>query len=249
MLLAACSHLQNGYNVRVSNRAYLQIWCRELTAETLPRLLHEFLSTVPFSRQRAGFTQLVLRAVDTAEAPVLERDLRAAPADPPGILESLGESLQLDSEVELEAWWDLWVFDPASGLWTEQPQPLVVFCRAPEFEDALWRDAGHFSADLGFEHLFTGHGGLLGNGGSVPVRPPAAPSPRHPAEEEFLRSMSQPEKLREYAGRTRENIRRLQAWMQRIAQSLPLAAERGIVLSSEGEEDFEARLDAIEACE
>jgi len=56
--------------------------------------------------------------------------------------------------------------------------------------------------------------------------------------------MSQPEALREYAARTRENIHRLQAWVGRIAKALPLDR---FALGSEGEEDFEARLEAIEA--
>ena len=228
----------------MSNRAYLKVWCREVSPTSLAPLLLDFLSTVPFSRTRPGFTQLVVRAVETAEAPILERDLRAAPAQPAQILESLGDSLQMDSALELEAWWDLWVFDSASGAWAEQPQRLEILCHAPDFEDGIWRDAGHFSADLGFEHLFTGHAGLLGNGGGPSG---AAAAPQHPAEAEFLRRMADPEALREYAARTRENIRRLQAWMQRIARDLPLAAQHGLSLISEGEEDFEARLDAIEA--
>jgi len=234
---------ENGYNNGVSNRAYLRVWCREVSEATLPGLLLKFLATVPFSRTRPGFTQLVLRAIETAEAPVLERDLRSAPAQPAELIESLGESLQMDSALELEAWWDLWVYDSSSGLWAEQPQRLEIVCHAPDFEEGLYREAGHFSADLGFEHLFTGHAGLLGNGSSAR----AALAPQHPAEEEFLRRMSDAEKLREYAARTRENIRRLQGWMQLIAQDVPLARERGLLLTSEGEEDFEARLDAIEA--
>ena len=224
----------------MSNRAYLKVWCREVTPESLLSLLRGFLQTVPFSRARPGFTQMVLRAIDTAEAPALERDLRSSPASPEEITDSLKEAFQMDSAVELEAWWDLWVLDPASGEWGEQPLRLEIICYAPEFEDEIWRDSGHFNVDLGFEHLFTGHARLLGNGGSSPA------APQHPAEEEFLRRMSQPETLREYAERTRENIRRLQGWVQRIAQALPL--ER-FALSSEGEEDFEARLDAIETAD
>ena len=209
-----------------------------MTPENLPQLIPDFLHTVPFSRTRPGFTQLVLRAVETAEAPLIERDLRAAPFSPADVLESLGTSLEADSCLELEAWWDLWVFDLASGLWTDQPQRLELLCHAPEFEDEIWRESGHFSADLGFEHLFTGHAGLLGNASATPG------APQDPAEAQFLLRMSQPEALREYASRTRENIHRLQEWVQRIAQALPL--ER-FALGSEGEEDFESRLDAIEA--
>ncbi len=237
------SKSRSRYNVRVSNRAYLKVWCREVTPETLPRLLQSFLETVPFSRTRPGFTQLVLRAVETAEAPLLERDLRAAPYAPADVMVALGTSLEPDSSVELEAWWDLWHFDLASGQWAEEPHRLELLCHAPEFEDGIWRDSGHFSADLGFEHLFTGHAGLLGNGGAAPG------APQDPAEARFLMRMSQPEALREYAARTRENIHRLQAWVQRIAEALPIVSPGGIALGSEGEEDFEARLDAIEAAD
>ena len=221
----------------MSNRAYLKVWCREVTPETLAPLLRGFLDTVPFSRTRKGFTSMVLRAIDSAEAPSLERDLRSSPAMPAGVLEDLGESLQMDSSVELTAWWDLWVMDSSSGLWVEQPQRLELLAYAPEFEDGIWRDSGHLGADLGFEHLFTGHSGLLGNGSHAPA------ALDHPAEQEFLRRMADPALLREYAERTRENILRLKAWVQRVVQSLPVDR---FALVSEGEEDFEARLDAIE---
>ncbi|HMD31573.1 MAG TPA: hypothetical protein VKG84_06665, partial [Candidatus Acidoferrales bacterium] len=238
------SKSRSRYNVRVPNRAYLKIWCREVTAETFPKLLLAFLETVPFSLTRRGFTQLALRAIETSETPLMEFDLRAAPATPEGVLELLGESLREDSSVELEAWWDLWVFDAASGEWTSAPQRLELIAYGPEFEDGAWRQTGHFSVDLGFEHMFTGHAGLLGS----PETPGAADSaaPEDPDEADFVRRMSQPDALREYAERTRENIRRLQAWVQQIAQALPLDPGTGIELGSEGEEDFEARLDAIE---
>jgi len=222
----------------VSNRAYLKVWCREESPERLPELVREFLATVPFSRTRPGFTQLVLRAVEMAETPLIERDLRAAPHTAAQIIESLGSSLEPDSSLELEAWWDLWVFDQTSGQWTEEAQRLEILSFAPDFEDQIWREMGHFSVGLGFEHLFTGHAGLLGNAGAAPG------APQDPAEARFLMRMSQPEALREYAARTRENIHRLQAWVGRIAKALPLDR---FALGSEGEEDFEARLEAIEA--
>ena len=225
----------------MSNRAYLKVWCRNVTAESLPEILRTFLDAVPFSATRRGFTSVALRAIETSEAPLIERDLRSAPATPDAIVESLGGSLETDSSVELEAWWDLWVFDTAAGEWRDQPQRLELVFYGPDFEDGLWQDAGHFAADLGFEHLFTGHAGLLGNDGAAPR------SPEDPAEAQFIMRMSRPDALREYAEHTRENIRRLQRWVQKIAEALPLDPGTGIALGSEGEEDFEARLDAIEA--
>jgi hypothetical protein len=146
--------------------------------------------------------------------------------------------LQEDSSIELEAWWDLWVYDASTGAWKEQPQRLELVFNGPEFDEGVWRDAGHFSADLGFEHLFTGHAGLLGTD-----RRDGA-EPQHPLEAEFLARMTRPEALAEYAARTRENIRRLKSWVERVAKSLPV--ER-FALESEGEEDFENRIEEVAA--
>lgn len=220
----------------MSNRAYFRVWCPEITAETLPPRLLGFLDTIPFSRVRPGFTRLTVRAVDSSEAPILERDLRSASAMPREILEEIGGLLELDSSVELEAWWDLWVLNPATAAWKEQPQRLDFAFNAPEFDEGAWRDAGHFCADLGFEHLFTGHGGLLGGDGIHTA------VPMDPAEAEFLTRMSRPEAKAECTVRTRENIRRLRAWAERVAKALPV--ER-FVLESEGEEDFEAKLELV----
>ena len=220
------------------NRAYLKVWCQPIPAERLPELLRNFLGTVPYSQARPGCTQLAVRAVDHTEAPILERDLRAAPASPAEVVEALGGWLEADSSVELEAWWDLWVYELETGAWKEKPQRLEVIFYGREFDEGAWRDAGDFGAELGFEHLFTGHAGLLGGNG----RDRANASAEHPAEAEFLARMAQPGALVEYAARTRENIRRLRAWVERVAKTLPV--ER-FVLESEGEEDFEARLEAV----
>ena len=56
--------------------------------------------------------------------------------------------------------------------------------------------------------------------------------------------MAWPENLERYQRQTRENIRRLQDWVRRIESSLPAEKVR---LWSEGEENFEARLDEIVA--
>jgi hypothetical protein len=91
-------------------------------------------------------------------------------------------------------------------------------------------------ASLGFEHLFTGHAGLLtGENGHVA-------EPQSPEEARFLMRMSQPQNLREYQEKTRENIQQLMGWMRTVEETLPVERVR---LWSEGEENFEARLDEI----
>jgi hypothetical protein len=54
--------------------------------------------------------------------------------------------------------------------------------------------------------------------------------------------MSQPQNLREYQEKTRENIKKLMDWMRSAEEALPVEK---IPLWSEGEENFEARLDEI----
>jgi hypothetical protein len=61
-------------------------------------------------------------------------------------------------------------------------------------------------------------------------------------ERTFRQWMSVPANLKEYHAKTRENIQLLFNWMDSIAQALPVERSE---LSSEGEENFEARLDAI----
>jgi hypothetical protein len=54
--------------------------------------------------------------------------------------------------------------------------------------------------------------------------------------------MSRPENLRTYHEKTRENIRKLYDWMARVESALPVERYR---LWSEGEENFEARMEEI----
>ena len=85
---------------------------------------------------------------------------------------------------------------------------------------------------------FTGHGGLLA--------PAAASNPfgssDHPLEHTFRQWMSASGNLKEYHAKTRENIQQLFTWVEAIEAALPVERNE---LSSEGEENFEARLDAI----
>src|SRR6267378_3645379 len=90
----------------------------------------------------------------------------------------------------------------------------------------------------GFEHFFTGHGGLLAPGAaSNPFN-----SSDHPIEHSFRQWMSASGNLKEYHAKTRENIQQLFHWVEAIERALPVERSE---LWSEGEENFEARLDAI----
>jgi hypothetical protein len=172
-----------------------------------------FLASVPLSEGPLGFTELVVRAVDSTETPIEEYDLRGAVMR-----------------------WDLWIRDVENAGWKKSAERLTIFCNGLQYDGGVFAESGHFMADLGFEHLFTGHAGLLSTE-SVHVA-----EPEHPDEARFLMWMSQPKNLREYQEKTRENIQKLMRWMGAVEQTMPVERVR---LWSEGEENFEARLDEI----
>jgi hypothetical protein len=132
----------------------------------------------------------------------------------------------------------LWSFDIESLKWRHQPEPVTLTCHGLEYDGGLAAEAGHFMADLGLEHFFTGHGGLLA--------PRAASNPfnssDHPLEHTFRQWMSASNNLKEYHAKTRENIQQLFNWVEAVERALPVERSE---LWSEGEENFEARLDAI----
>jgi hypothetical protein len=220
----------------MSNQSYLSVWCKDFPEKHILARLGAFLGTVPFSAARPGFTLLTIRAVDASETPFLEQDLRAVPLHAAGILEIARDHLHSDSCYEVHCCWDLAIFDGAAGISRIEPQPLEIFCHGEDYDDGCWRENGHFEVNFGFEHFFTGHAGLLG------IRQGVCARPQSPEEARFLEAMAWPENLEKYQEQTRENIRKLLAWVRRIEQAVPVERVR---LWSEGEENFEARLEEV----
>lgn len=170
------------------DRAYLSVWCRNPASESMAESLHGLLETVPLSASQPGFASLVIRAVDTAQPPLIEHDLRGQMVTAGELIELARPHLQGDVALEAQAAWDLWTRD-AGGIWRQSPQRLEVLCCGPEFDDALAAEMGHFRADLGLAELFTGEMWRADGAGT--------------AERLAL------EKLR-------ENVRKLFDWMRRI---------------------------------
>ncbi len=220
------------------NQAYLNVWCTDFPEDRIIERFSAFLQTVPFSATHPGFTSLTIRAVDAAEQPILEQDLRAMPLDAAGIIEIAQDHVHGDCSFETSGYWDLAMFDAGNGKSKIEPQPLEILCRGEDYDDALWRQNGHFEVNLGFEHFFTGHARLLGI-----HRGPSAPA-ESPEEARFLEAMAWPDNLEKYRESTRENIRKLLGWLGRIEGAIPV--ER-VQLWSEGEDNFEARLEEIAA--
>lgn len=218
------------------NRAYASVWIQDFNESNMLAHFEHFLASVPLSAGPLGFTELTVRAVDAAETPVEEFDLRGQVMTPAEIVDLVREHHSSDVAYEVSARWDLWIREMETASWKKKPEKLELSCYGPEYDNGVSGESGHFLADLGFEHLFTGHAGLL-----TPESTRVA-QPQHPDEARFLMWMSQPQNLREYQEKTRENIEKLMGWMRVVEETMPVERVR---LWSEGEENFEARLDEI----
>jgi hypothetical protein len=222
----------------MANRAYLRVWTRDISETALIAQFARFLATVPLSASEPEFKELVAQPIDATETPLAEWDLKGQGYGAPEVAALAAQHLSTDSAYIAKAKWDLWSFDIESLKWMHKPEPLVLTCHGPEYDGGVATSEGHFIADLGFEHFFTGHGGLLAPGSaSNPFE-----SSDHPLEHTFRQWMSTPGNLKEYHAKTRANIQQLFSWVESIERALPVVRSQ---VWSEGEQNFEARLDAI----
>ena len=222
----------------MANRAYLRVWTRDFSEQTMIAEFARFLTTAPVSEPPHGFQSLSVQPVDYTEPSEVEWDLHEGGFGPPEIAALAMQHFNTDTAYIVEARWNLWNFDAETLKWEDAPRPLTLICHGAGFGGGEAAAEGHFVADLGFEHLFTGHAGLLAPGAASN---PFASSD-HPVEKRFRAWMGSSENLKQYHQRTRENIQTLFGWVEAVQAALPV--DRSI-LWSEGEENFEARLDAI----
>ena len=211
------------------------VWCLDFPEDKMPERLAAFLGTIPFSEKLPGFTSLTIRAVDPAEPPVFEEDLRTLSLDADRVIEMTSGQLQSDTSCEVGSHWDLWSFDAATGKTVLGPEPLTILLNGVEYDDAVWSERGHLTVELGFEHFFTGHAGVLGRGSDKST-------PQSIEEAKFLEAMAWPDVLQAYREKTRENIRKLFDWTRQIERTLPVEK---VQFWSEGEENFEVRIEEI----
>jgi hypothetical protein len=223
----------------MANRAYLRVWTRDFSETTLIGQFARFLATAPLSASENAFKELIVQPVDATELSLAEWDLKDLSYGAPEVAALAIQHLHPDSAYIVNAKWDLWSFDVEALKWMHKPEPLMLTCHGPEYDGRIAASDGNFTADLGFEHFFTGHGGLLAPGAaSNPFE-----SSDHPLEHTFRQWMAVPANLKEYHAKTRANIQQLFGWIESIEQALPVERNE---LWSEGEQNFEARLDAIQ---
>ena len=231
----------------MANHAYLRVWTRDFSPEKMIPEFARFLTTAPLSPAHDTFDELIVQAVDPGESPIAEWDLRPLHTHPAEVAAMAAQHLNSDTAYIASATWDLWVFDIDTLTWQRKPQPLELSCHGLDYDDGIAASAGHFQANLGFEHFFTGHGRLL-----APATPDRSAeslsssnsfnSPEHPVEHTFRQWMAASNNLKEYHAKTRDNIQQLFRWVEAIERALPVARTE---LWSEGEDNMEARLDEI----
>jgi hypothetical protein len=231
----------------MANHAYLRVWTRDFSLEKMIPDFARFLTTAPLSAAHDTFDELVVQAVDPGESPIAEWDLRPLHASPAEVAARAAQHLNSDTAYIASATWDLWAFDIDTLTWQRKPQPLELSCHGLDYDHGIATSGGHFQADLGFEHLFTGHGRLLapatpGHSAESVNSPNSFNSPEHPVEHTFRQWMAASNNLKEYHAKTRENIQQLFRWVDAIERALPVARTE---LWSEGEDNMEARLDEI----
>jgi len=222
----------------MANRAYMRVWTRDFSQETMIAEFARFLTTAPLTEGKGNFQQLTVQAVDATEMPVDEWDLKEGTFGPAEVAALAAQHIDEDTAYIVQARWDLWHFDMERLGWKLEPEPLLLICQGTAYDGGIAASEGHFHADLGFEHLFTGHAGLLAPG--------AAKNPfdssDHPVERTFRTWMANSDNLKQYHQKTRENIQKLFNWVEAVEAALPVERTE---LWSEGEDNFEARLDAI----
>jgi hypothetical protein len=220
----------------MANRAYLSVWTAGYSEEVMLEQFERFLQTVPLSSIQPGFTDLLVRAIRPSEAPIAEHDLQGVVARAADVISLAREHRNADSAYEVECFWDMWQRDPAAASWTRRPAPLLLICNGEAYDDGVAANEGHFLADLGFDHLLTG-AGLLASKADA-----GFDNSEDPIEAEFLARMTHDEYREQYRDKMRANIQQFLNWVRAIEESLPV--ER-YLLWSEGEVNFEARLDEI----
>src|SRR6266700_2512328 len=104
------------------NRAYASLWVRNFDEASMLSHFERFLGTIPLASGPVGFTEMVVRAVDSTESPLEEFDLRSQALTSAEIVALAREHLAGDVSFEVVARWDLWIRDMESASWKKQAE-------------------------------------------------------------------------------------------------------------------------------
>jgi hypothetical protein len=225
----------------MANRAYVSAWGNDYSEATQLEQFTRLLETVPSPKEGvASFGLLVVHAIDPTETPVREWDLRGRGMTAAEIADLLREHEGADLAFEIHASWDLWAWKIAVGKWQLQQQEIEIVCQGPEYDDGVSAEQGDFLIGIGPEHLFTGDDGPENVSKDDLSVLPGENSDSGGVQ--LTAAMIAPDRTQECHQRTRQNIQLLFQWLRKMEGVVPLERYR---MWSEGEENFEARVDEI----
>jgi hypothetical protein len=95
----------------MANRAYLRVWTRDFSEQTMIAEFARFLTTAPVSERPNGFQMLTVQPVDYTIPSEVEWDLRDAKYGPAEIAALAIQDLNADTAFVVDAKWELWNFD------------------------------------------------------------------------------------------------------------------------------------------
>jgi len=131
----------------------------------------------------------------------------------------------------------LWSFDIENLKWQHKPEPLALACHGSEYDGGLAATAGHFTATWVSSTFSRARWASGARSGLESVQFVGYPM-EHTFASGWLRAATEG-----ISPKTRENIQQLFNWWKPSSGAAG-RAQRALV---EGEENFEARLDAIVA--
>src|SRR3974377_805381 len=95
----------------MANRAYLRIWTRDFSDNTMIPEFARFLATAPLTEGEGKFQLLTIQAVDAAESPVAEWDLKDGNFAPADVSALAVQHVNQDTAFIAEATGHLWTFN------------------------------------------------------------------------------------------------------------------------------------------
>ena len=98
----------------MANRAYLRVWTRNFSEETMIAQFARFLTSAPLSASVNTFAELTVQPVDATETPVASWDLRGQGYGAAEVAALALQHLNADSAYIATAKWDLWALDVES---------------------------------------------------------------------------------------------------------------------------------------
>src|SRR5438046_10113057 len=92
----------------MANHAYLRVWTRDFSLETMIAEFARFMTTAPLSAAQTTFSELIVQAVDATETPVAEWDLRPLKTGPADVAALATQHLNADTAYMSSANADSW---------------------------------------------------------------------------------------------------------------------------------------------